>query len=54
VWLALSDEAGELTGAYVQDENVLEPSAQARDEILAEGLWERSEELAGLASEAPA
>ena len=54
VWLALSDGAGELTGAYVQDEKVLDPSAQARDEILAEGLWERSEELAGLAAEAPA
>ena len=54
VWLALSDQAGELTGAYVQDEKVLDPSAQARDEILAEGLWERSEELAGLAAEAPA
>jgi NAD(P)-dependent dehydrogenase (short-subunit alcohol dehydrogenase family) len=54
VWLALSDEASELTGAYVQDEKVLDPSAQARDEILAEGLWERSEELAGLAAEAPA
>ena len=54
VWLALSDQARELTGAYVQDEKVLDPSAQARDEILAEGLWEHSEELAGLAAEAPA
>jgi NAD(P)-dependent dehydrogenase (short-subunit alcohol dehydrogenase family) len=54
VWLALSDQAAALTGAYVQDEKVLEPSAQARDEILAEGLWERSEALAGLAAEAPA
>jgi NAD(P)-dependent dehydrogenase (short-subunit alcohol dehydrogenase family) len=48
VWLALSDEAGALTGEYVQDEKVLEPSGQARDEILAEGLWERSAELVGL------
>ena len=39
---ALSDEAGELTGEYVQDERVLQPSGQARDEILAEGLWEHS------------
>jgi NAD(P)-dependent dehydrogenase (short-subunit alcohol dehydrogenase family) len=54
VWLALSSEAAELTGAYVQDEKVVDPSARARDEILAEGLWERSEELAGLAAEAPA
>ncbi len=48
VWLALSAEAGELTGEYVQDEKVLEPSGQARNEILAEGLWERSAELVGL------
>jgi NAD(P)-dependent dehydrogenase (short-subunit alcohol dehydrogenase family) len=54
VWLALSGEAAELTGAYIQDEKVVDPSAQARDEVLAEGLWERSEALAGLAAEAPA
>ena len=54
VWLALSDEAGELTGEYVQDEKVLEPSGQARDEILAEGLWEHSAQLVGLPVEAPA
>jgi retinol dehydrogenase 12 len=54
VWLALSQDAAGLTGAYVQDEKVLEPSAQARDEILAEGLWERSAQLAGLPAAAPA
>jgi NAD(P)-dependent dehydrogenase (short-subunit alcohol dehydrogenase family) len=54
VWLALSDEAGALTGEYVQDEKVLEPSGQARDEVLAEGLWERSAELVGLPVDAPA
>jgi len=54
VWLALSDEASTLTGEYVQDEKVLEPSGQARDEILAEGLWERSAELVGLPVDAPA
>jgi NAD(P)-dependent dehydrogenase (short-subunit alcohol dehydrogenase family) len=54
VWLALSDEAAGLTGTYVQDEKVLDPSAQARDEILAEGLWQRSEELVALTAEAPA
>jgi NAD(P)-dependent dehydrogenase (short-subunit alcohol dehydrogenase family) len=48
VWLALSDEAGELNGEYVQDEKVLEPSGQARNEILAEGLWEHSAQLVGL------
>jgi retinol dehydrogenase 12 len=54
VWLALSGQAADLTGVYVQDEKVLEPSAQAQDEILAEGLWERSVQLAGLASAAAA
>jgi NAD(P)-dependent dehydrogenase (short-subunit alcohol dehydrogenase family) len=48
VWLARSEQAAGLTGEYVQDEKVLAPSGQARDPILAEGLWERSEELAGL------
>ena len=54
VWLALSDEAGELTGEYVQDEKVLEPSGQARNEILAEGLWEHSAQLVGVPVDAPA
>jgi retinol dehydrogenase 12 len=48
VWLALSAQAADLTGEYVQDEKVLSPSAQAQDETLAEGRWERSAELAGL------
>jgi len=48
VWLATAPEAAELTGAYVQDEKVLAPSAQAQDDVLAEGLWVRSAELAGL------
>jgi NAD(P)-dependent dehydrogenase (short-subunit alcohol dehydrogenase family) len=54
VWLALSPEAAELTGEYVQDEKVLAPSAQAQDPVLAEGLWERSEQLAGLSAGTPA
>jgi NAD(P)-dependent dehydrogenase (short-subunit alcohol dehydrogenase family) len=54
VWLSLSDEGGGLTGAYVQDEKVLAPSAQAQDEILAERLWERSAELVGLPADAVA
>ena len=54
VWLALSDQAAELTGEYVQDEKVLEPSGQARDEILAEGLWEHSAQLVGLPVDTPA
>jgi retinol dehydrogenase-12 len=48
VWLAVSDEGGALTGEYVADEKVLSPSAQAQDETLAQGLWERSAELVGL------
>ena len=48
VWLATSAAAADLTGIYVHDEKVVEPSLQARDEALAEGLWDRSGELAGL------
>lgn len=54
VWLSLSDEAAALTGEYVQDEKVLTPSAQAQDDTLAEGLWERSAELVGLSTGTPA
>jgi NAD(P)-dependent dehydrogenase (short-subunit alcohol dehydrogenase family) len=49
VWLALSEDTAGLTGEYVHDEKVVEPSAQAQDEGLALGLWERSAELVGLA-----
>jgi NAD(P)-dependent dehydrogenase (short-subunit alcohol dehydrogenase family) len=52
IWLALSADAAELAGAYVQDEKVISPSAQAQDEVLAEGLWEQSAKLAGLPAEA--
>jgi NAD(P)-dependent dehydrogenase (short-subunit alcohol dehydrogenase family) len=54
VWLAVSEDAAALSGEYVLDEKVLAPSAQARDDTLAELLWERSAELAGLSSNAPA
>ncbi len=54
VWLAVSHGAAELTGEYVVDEKVKVPSAQAQDETLAEGLWERSAELVGLSAGAPA
>ena len=54
VWLALSDQTASLTGEYVQDEKVVRPNAQAQDAVLAEALWERSAELAGLPAEAPA
>jgi retinol dehydrogenase-12 len=48
VWLALSDQAAELDGEYVQDEKVAKPSAQAQNDELARKLWERSAELVGL------
>lgn len=54
VWLAVSSEAASLTGEYIQDEKVLAPSAQAQDEALAEGLWERSARLVGLPADTPA
>jgi len=54
VWLSLSEQAGALTGEYIEDEKVQEPSAQAQDETLAEGLWEQSAQLVGLAAETPA
>lgn len=34
------------------DEQVIAPSAQAQDDTLAAGLWERSAELAGISSPA--
>jgi NAD(P)-dependent dehydrogenase (short-subunit alcohol dehydrogenase family) len=45
VWLALSPEAADLNGVYVHDEKVLTPSPAARDDTLAAGLWQRSEQL---------
>ena len=45
VWLALSDDAATLNGAYVQDEKVVTPSAAARDDYVAAELWRRSEQL---------
>jgi len=54
VWLATSQEASDLDGEYVVDEKVSSPSGQARNEILAEGLWEKSAQLAGLPAGAAA
>ncbi len=48
VWLAASPDAAQLRGAYVVDEKVATPSAAARDDALAEGLWERSAKLVGI------
>jgi NAD(P)-dependent dehydrogenase (short-subunit alcohol dehydrogenase family) len=52
VWLAVSDDAGALNGEYVEDEKVVRPSEQARDDSLARRLWERSAELVGLPADA--
>jgi NAD(P)-dependent dehydrogenase (short-subunit alcohol dehydrogenase family) len=52
VWLATSSAGGELTGAYLEDEKVTEPSEQARSDELARRLWERSAELVGLPADA--
>jgi NAD(P)-dependent dehydrogenase (short-subunit alcohol dehydrogenase family) len=52
VWLATAPEGGNLTGEYIEDERVAQPSAQAQDDALAAGLWERSAELVGLATPA--
>jgi NAD(P)-dependent dehydrogenase (short-subunit alcohol dehydrogenase family) len=54
VWLALSDNAAALTGEYIEDEKVVVPSAQARDDALARGLWEHSAELVSLPGQARA
>src|SRR5436305_9082860 len=54
VWLALSDEGGDLNGEYVQDEKMAEPSSAAQDDDLARALWERSAELVGLSADARA
>jgi NAD(P)-dependent dehydrogenase (short-subunit alcohol dehydrogenase family) len=45
VWLATSQDAAPLTGAYLVDEKVVTPNLQAQDETLAEALWERSTAL---------
>jgi NAD(P)-dependent dehydrogenase (short-subunit alcohol dehydrogenase family) len=52
VWLALSDQAADMSGEYIEDEKVATPSAQAQDDRLARGLWERSAELVGLPADA--
>jgi retinol dehydrogenase 12 len=47
VHLAAAPEAGEVSGAYFVDSRERRPSAQARDDELAERLWALSEELVG-------
>lgn len=50
VWLALDPAAASVSGAYVVDQKVRDPSAAGRDDVLAEGLWERSEALLATAA----
>jgi retinol dehydrogenase 12 len=50
VWLALSQEGGELDGKYIEDEKVAEPSRAAQDDDLARALWERSAQLVGVSA----
>lgn len=47
VWLALDADPALVNGAYVVDSQVGTPSAAARDDVLAEGLWERTSALVG-------
>lgn len=48
-YVAARPETGTLTGQYFSDCAVTEPSRMARDEKLAERLWQTSEQLTGLA-----
>ena len=50
MWLATSEQGGQLTGEYVKDEKAAQPSAAALDDGLARELWERSAVLVGLAA----
>jgi retinol dehydrogenase-12 len=50
VWLALDPSGGRLRGQYVEKQRPVRPSAAARDDVLAEALWERSEALTGIAA----
>ena len=45
VWLATSPDAAQLTGQYLKDRKASTPSAKARDDALATGLWTLSEQL---------
>lgn len=52
VRLALSDEAGGVTGAYWDKRRVQEPSEEARDRANQERAWALSERLAGMTATA--
>lgn len=48
VYLATSPEVADLSGRYFENNRPRDPSALARDDALAERLWEESERLTGL------
>lgn len=52
VWLANSEQAIESTGDYWVKRKRIDPSARALDNALADQLWYRSAELAGLDADA--
>ena len=49
VWCATSDDVADHSGLYYSREKIWEPSPVARDDSLAEELWDRSEEWCGTA-----
>jgi retinol dehydrogenase 14 len=49
LYLASAPEAGELSGDYFADCRPARVSAQANDTVLARELWQRSEQIVGLA-----
>jgi NAD(P)-dependent dehydrogenase (short-subunit alcohol dehydrogenase family) len=48
VYLAVSPDAGEVSGGYFESCSRVRPSTDARDDDTARRLWERSEQLTGL------
>jgi len=54
VYLASSPDVAGQTGGYYVKRQRREPSAAARDDVLARELWDLSEKLTGLAPARPA
>jgi NAD(P)-dependent dehydrogenase (short-subunit alcohol dehydrogenase family) len=52
VYLALDPDGGALRGQYLEKLKPVPPSAEAQDDALAAGLWERSEQLTAAPLEA--
>jgi retinol dehydrogenase 12 len=48
VYLASSPEVADSSGGYFVNSRPRNPSAQAQDDVLAEELWEKSEQMVGL------